>query len=104
MDRRAEEVRDALRALDPSIAQRVYYQPPTGFTLTYPCIIFELSNKPTKYANDLPYGWDHQYSVTYISNEADEVILNGIGRLPCCRFDRMFVNDNLYHYVYQIQH
>ena len=102
MDPRAEAIRDALRALDPSMAQRVYYQPPTGYVLQYPCIVFEGNERPTKFANNRPYGWVNTYTITYISNDADDPILDSIGMMPHCKFDRQFVNDNLYHYVYHI--
>lgn len=99
------KLHEELCALDPSVpANRVYYQPPTGYKLQYPCIVYNLSDKSTRYANDSPYGWTNLYTITYISRTPDDEILDKIGSLKGCRFDRPFTNDNLYHYVYDIQY
>lgn len=93
-----------LCALDSSIRDHVYYQPPTGFALKYPCIVYKLSDKPTLFANDKPYGWTNVYEITYISRNPDDSILDSIGLMRGCKFDKSFVNDNLYHYVYTIHY
>lgn len=99
------KLHEVLCALDASVtSDRVYYQPPQGMQMRYPCIVYNLSKKPTRFANNLPYGWTNVYELTYISRNPDDAILDKIGALKGCRFDRPFVNDNLYHYVYTIQY
>ena len=95
------QLQQLLLSLDPAVTH-VYYQPPENLKLIYPCIVYKLDNKPTKFANNKPYGWVDSYTLTYISTTPDDPILNAIGMLPKCKFDRPFVNDNLYHYVYNI--
>ena len=89
-----------LRSL--GVGDKVYYQPPEGFKLSFPCIVYNLSDKPTRYANDRPYGWTNFYELTYISRTPDDDILDRIGMLVGSKFDRMFIVDNLYHYVYTL--
>lgn len=101
MDRRIDLHR-ILCALDSNV--KVYYQPPEGYKLTYPCIVYKLSDRSTRFANDMPYGWNNFYDLTYISRTPDDEILNDIGMLRKCKFDRPFIVDNLYHYVYEIQY
>lgn len=91
-----------LCALSPGM--QVYYQPPEGFKLSYPCIVYKLSNKSTRFANDMPYGWTNFYELTYISRTPDEDVLDQIGMLKGCKFDRPFIIDNLYHYIYEIHY
>jgi len=94
------DLHNVLCALDTDI--RVYYQPPEGMKLTYPCIVYNLSDKSTRYANNRPYGWKNLYDLTYISRSPDDEILDQIGLLEGCRFDRHFIYDNLHHYIYTI--
>lgn len=103
MGRRQMQLQQLLLSLDPGMTH-AYYQPREGMRLIYPCIVYNQSDKPTKFANNMPYGWDDVYTLTYISTTPDDHILDVIGMLPKCQFDRTFVNDNLYHYVYNINY
>jgi len=79
---------------------RAYFQPPASIMLTYPCIIYELSNIDSKYADNRTYRNLRKYTVTYIDENPDntmsETLLNSFERAS---FDRRFVSENLYHDV-----
>lgn len=75
----------------------LYYQPPENVKLRYPCIIYNLDNRDTDYADDVPYLNHKRYSLQFITKDPDDPISDEIALLPMCRFDRRFVADKLYH-------
>ena len=44
----------------------VYFQPPESVKLKYDCIIYEVTDADTKYADNLPYHYTKAYEVTVI--------------------------------------
>ena len=80
----------------------VYFQPPPGFMLSYPCIVYNRSNIRSKHGDNMPYKLDNQYTVTVIDANPDSVIPGKIANLPRCAFDRHFTSDNLNHDVFSI--
>lgn len=81
-------------------SRNVYLQPPESMRLSYPCIIYSLSGKSTRKANDSLYQITNQYELIVIDKDPDSMIPDHILRsFPMCRFDRTYTSDNLYHYV-----
>lgn len=105
MDRRLElhkllidilgEIRD-----DPD--GNVYYQPPDGARLTYPCIVYKMCDLFSIHANNRPYHLDKCYQITLITRTPDPANLKDLAELPTCRYERFFVVDNLNHYVFRL--
>lgn len=85
-----------------SFGRNVYYQPPPSHKIAYPCIVYSLSNIDTKFADNIPYIHQKQYSLTVIDKNPDSVIADKIASLPRCSFDRPYTADNLYHWVFTI--
>ena len=80
----------------------VYFQPPASVKLKYPCIIYELSNAQSLFANDKPYTHHLRYDVIVIDRNPDSEIPGKVAMLPKCSFGRHYTMDNLYHTVYNI--
>lgn len=80
----------------------VYLQPPASLKMRYPCIVWELSDIEASFADNRPYKLDNKYSVTYITTEPDDIFVHKLASLPKCEFDRSFVSDNLYHFVFTL--
>ena len=80
----------------------VYFQPPEGFKIEYPCIIYELDRISIMYANNVPYSQAARYSLTLIDRDPVSELPFRIAELPYCRHDRRFVTDNLYHDTFTI--
>lgn len=80
----------------------VYFQPPENVKIKYPCIVYNLSGKEKKYANNAAYIKRTQYSLTVIDTDPDSPIHERVSDLPHCSFDRAYVSDNLNHWVYNI--
>lgn len=83
-------------------SENVYFQPPTNLRMCYPCVVYELNRIDSIYASDKNYMHHPGYTVTLIHKKPDNEFVDKLFSLPYCRFDRAFVNDNLYHYVYTI--
>lgn len=81
----------------------VYFQPPDGRLLEYPCIIYELASIDAQHADNKPYAVFNEYQVTLIDSNPDSPLKDELRvLLPGTRFDRFFVSDNLNHWVYNI--
>lgn len=83
-------------------SENVYYQPPSSFEMTYPCIRYALSTKDVKYANNIKYTNTKCYNVTIIDKDPDSEIPDKIENLPLCQFDRFYPADNLNHWVFNL--
>ena len=81
----------------------VYFQPPENVKIEYPCIVYNLDNLDQIRADNSTYLLSDSYSVTYITRDPDDELIRLFPiEFKMCRFDRRFVSDNLYHYIYTI--
>lgn len=81
----------------------VYFQPPETVQMKYPCIVYSLSGIQTRRANNVVYAVSKRYAVTLITKDPDNDLIDKmVVDFPLCGFDRHFVSDNLYHYVYTL--
>ena len=80
----------------------VYFQAPENIKMKYPCILYQLDDFWTVFANDELYASKKRYSVTVITQDPDSPLPGRVHRLPYCRFSRHFRADNLNHYVYNL--
>ena len=93
------QIQSALEAVDAKL--HVYYQPPASVKISYPAIIFKLENIDQKFADDWTYIKDRSYMLTLIHKDPDNDIVDKlVWAFPKIRFDRTYISDNLYHYVY----
>lgn len=92
-----------LQAALETICPRVYYQPPENLKLTYPCIVYTLSDMWMRHGDNRVWATRDRYQLTLISKDPDTVLRKTIpDKLSSCEFDRGFVSDNLHHFVYTI--
>ena len=83
-------------------SENVYFQPPAGMYISYPCIVYKLDDVDTKFAGNRPYRRTKRYQVTAITRDPDSDLSDKISMLPTCRFDRFYTADNLNHYVHNL--
>ena len=81
---------------------KVYFQPPASVKLSYPCILYKLTDMPVNFANNFPYKIEHAYELTVIDTDPNSPLREKISKFQCCRLSRVFESDNLHHYVFQI--
>lgn len=85
----------------PGVA-KVYFQPPNGVHMVYPCIVYERDAVGTQHADNIPYRSTKRYMVTIVDKNPDSVIPDKVAALPTASFNRFFTADNLNHDVYTI--
>jgi len=83
-------------------SRNVYYQPPASIKLKYPCILYELGGIHVTKASNAPYLKGRNYTVTLIHSDPDNDIVDKLTEYPYTSFDRSFIADGLYHYVFEI--
>lgn len=99
MARSQSELKEVLETV--TDADNVYIQPPS--TLQYPCIKIDQDRQNVyKYADNKKYLLRKGYTITVISRDPNSPIPGQVEALAHCEFDRRFVTDGLYHFVYQL--
>ena len=94
--------RTELSAKFHELCDNVYFQPPTGTKILYPCIVYELENADVRYADNAPYVLYDKYFIKYITRDPDDPVRNQLLYYPRCAPEKMYMSDNLYHYPYSI--
>lgn len=82
--------------------ENVYYQPPTGLKMRYPCICYERSRIGNEHADGRVYRQTAEYTVTVIDTKPDSLMTANVSVLERCAYVRRFISDNLYHDVFTI--
>lgn len=82
---------------------RVYFQPPETFKMSYPCVIYSLSTLSSTFADNKTYLVDDRYRITYVTNDPDDIkIKEFLFFFDKIRFVTTFVSGGLYHYEYEL--
>ncbi len=78
----------------------VYYQPPSGFQMNYPCIVYNKTDKMRHFADDVIYLSQQQYRIMVIDKDPDSVVADNIEKhFQVCVIDQYYTVDNLNHSV-----
>lgn len=91
-----------LHAILKAITPNVYFQPPNGTKLSYPCIVYKRDFATTEFADDNPYRIHKRYQVTVMDRDPDSGIPDKVAKLPMCVYNRFFTADDLNHDVYNL--
>lgn len=83
-------------------SNNVYYQPPAGKEMLYPCIRYSINEIDSKKANNLSYINTKGYNIIVISKSPDHEVIEKLLELPMSSFDRHYVSDNLNHDVIKL--
>ena len=83
-------------------SRNVYFQPPEGFKLVYPCIVYTREKIDSYFATNKPYMHYNRYSITVIDRDPESEIPRKIAEFPMCVHDRYFALDNLHHDVFTL--
>lgn len=93
-----QELHEVLTAITPN----VYFQPPAGTAMEYPCIVYRRDPADTAYADNNPYTVRRRYLVTSIDRDPDSEIPVAISKLPTAIHNRSYPAKNLNHDAYQL--
>ena len=80
----------------------VFFQPGSDTMLSYPCILYKLSDIPVDRANNRPYKVEHAYDLTVIDRDPVSPLREAIVMLPYCHMNRAYESDGLHHYVFTV--
>lgn len=81
---------------------RVYFQPPEGIRLEYPCLIYNRNYSMVAHADNGVYKVEKRYSVMVIDRDPDSVLPDKLEWLPQVSFQTWFAKDQLNHYVFNM--
>ena len=92
-----------LQAKFEEICDNVYFQKPRDNKMIYPCILYNLSRIRLMHANNKVYNHKRRYTVTYITKNPDDPIIDSMLYLfEQIHWDRQYESNNLYHNVYEL--
>ena len=81
--------------------RNVYFQPPESKKMVYDCIVYFISDIASRFANNKHYTDKKRYELKLITRNPDNDLVDSIlDHFMYVQFDRQFVTDNLYHYVF----
>lgn len=83
-------------------SNNVYFQPPSGYRMNYPCIIYKRDAYDTFYANDKKYFGMKRYLITVVDANPDSLIPDKVLKMQYCEFLNHFTIDGLNHDVYSL--
>lgn len=78
----------------------LYFQPPEGFKLTYPCIIYKKDTGDHMFADNSVYQFTQAYQLTFISKNPDNSVVERILKeFKWAKYGRSFQAENINHDV-----
>ena len=78
--------------------KKVYFQPPSSVSLTYPCIIYFRHRGESFHSVNRPYVYIPIYDVQVIETDPECPVSQAIGKqLEGSRYDRGWEEESLYH-------
>ena len=83
-------------------SSNVYFQSPPSTGMSYPAILYSIKDMPSKPADNRPFVVGTVYSITVLDKDPDSLIPGKMMGLKGCRFDRRFIQSNLYHNIFTL--
>lgn len=80
----------------------VYYNPPAGYRMVYPAIIYSLDSADTTFADNIPYRVERRYQVLVVTKDPDSKLVDKVLQLPTAVLQSTFVQDSLYHFSFRV--
>lgn len=91
-----------LHELLKELVDNVYFQPPSGHLMHFPCITYARDGVLSQHADNELYRHAKRYQVTVIDRDPDTEIADKVEDLRYCSFERFFAEDDLNHYVFSL--
>lgn len=93
---------DLQKILENTGAKKVYFQPPNGVKMEYPCIVYSRTSGDTQFADNLPYKFKKRYQVMIIDKSPDSALVDRVAMIPSAVYDRHYTADHLHHDVFNL--
>lgn len=89
--------------LERLVGFNVYFQPPATVQLKYPCVIYNLSSGNATYADNSVHTYTNRFELIFIYRKQNmEIVETVLRTFPMCTVSRVYIADNLYHYVFNL--
>lgn len=98
-----EQIRDILYTINNT--EDVYYDPPSGIQMTYPCFRFVLNNTDQRFADNCSYLRKNRWAITYITRDVEDldIVIKGmLDSFRYCTHETTFRADNLHQAVFNL--
>lgn len=82
--------------------QNVYFEPPPGTHMKFPCIRFKRASFDPRWANNNVYIMNQMYEAILIYKTPNSPLPMKMAQQPLCSHIRQYTADNLTHDVYHI--
>lgn len=93
----------SLHATLKTFLPNVYFQPPSNIQMVYPCIVYNKTNRDSKFADNKNYLIKQGYSITVIDRNPDGNIADLIEEtFQYCTITQYFISENLNHTTLQL--
>ena len=81
-------------------SKNVYFQPPNGTKLVYPCIIYSVGGGDSIYADNKNYYFTYQWEIKYLDTKPiNDVVEKIMEQFQMARFNRRYTADHINHDV-----
>lgn len=80
----------------------LYYSPPEGMRMKFPCIVYDLAGSPTSHADNLPYARNLEWTIKIFDEDPDSPIASIFFEQPKCRFDRTISADGMIQFIFTL--
>lgn len=96
MNKRQSKIKAQLSA----VCSNVYFQPPTGLSMEFPCIVYSRQKIDQKKADNIKYKTDVIYKVIVIDRDPDSEIVNAVSQLPNTTHTSYYTKNNFNYDVF----
>lgn len=96
MNKREATIKAQLSA----VCSNLYFQPPTGTSMEFPCIVYSRQKIDQKKADNIKYKTDVIYKVIIIDRDPDSAIVNAVAQLPNTTHTGFYTKNNFNYDVF----
>ena len=96
MNKRETKIKSVLS----SICSNLYFQPPTGTSMQFPCIVYSRQRIDQKKADNIKYKTDVLYEVIVIDRDPDSEIVQAVADLPTTCHTNFYTKNNFNYDVF----
>lgn len=82
----------------------VSFQPNEESQLLYPHIVYSRDPAWKVHADNVRFTHRDKYTMTYIDRKPDSLVFDELEKRPYCLHQASFVEDGLYHHVFDLYH
>lgn len=96
----SDRLQAKLEAMLPGIP--VYFRPPTGYKMTFPCVVFDLKRNNPLNADNKPYVVWHEFRVQYFTRDPRDENIYILENAEYTRFEQSEQTNGINRFVYDM--